>query len=492
MNRAAPAQTALLGAAFAVLAFSLGCGSATLIIPDSATTCIGQGGGTAYSADGAMTLRVPPGALAQMSCIVITTQHGVGLDHSNLLSEAYNLSPADLRFTLPAELSLAIDPVSITEARVAIATVDGGAPPIAIAAVVPPPATHLSGFVDGLTASRYGAVDLGDGCGVLSCNAPCKLCDVAQPDCGAAADGVCRADGVCVAPTGRECELAPNGSGDPPGTGRTFALNTFGAARPGIGFHLEGGCPAGNGCIQDELQVITSAFDIALAQGLISGQRNLVIELAGLTAPYEGAEDELTVKIYPAARDTAGAYRPLAAGLSGFPANASFQLPARIEGGHLASHGPYPLGLGAPANGAPADLVLVPSGVTTGTTAYLAIDFAQVTLDLPADLRGLTGGILGGVVRIHALATLEVDGQPLLERAAMAHLDPDIDLDGDGLERFVVDAGGRIQGCLDGDGSTVPPVDPAKPASCALRREMADGYSSAYEFSAVAQPFLVP
>jgi hypothetical protein len=49
---------------------------------------------------------------------------------------------------------------------------------------------------------------------------------------------------------------------------------------------------------------------------------------------------------------------------------------------------------------------------------------------------------------------------------------PDIDLDGDGLERFIVDEAGQITGCIDGDGYTT--IDGP---DCWQDPHMADGFS---------------
>ena len=60
---------------------------------------------------------------------------------------------------------------------------------------------------------------------------------------------------------------------------------------------------------------------------------------------------------------------------------------------------------------------------------------------------------------------------------------PDLDLDGDGLEGFVIETGDGCQpvvtSCTDGDGSVIDG------RSCVLSPAIADGYSAAFQFSAV-------
>jgi hypothetical protein len=60
---------------------------------------------------------------------------------------------------------------------------------------------------------------------------------------------------------------------------------------------------------------------------------------------------------------------------------------------------------------------------------------------------------------------------------------PDIDLDGDGLERYEATMGGgstppQITACIDGDGTRIPG------RACANDPRMADGFSAAFQLAA--------
>jgi len=66
---------------------------------------------------------------------------------------------------------------------------------------------------------------------------------------------------------------------------------------------------------------------------------------------------------------------------------------------------------------------------------------------------------------------------------------PDIDLDGDGLERFELGVDGRVEvcrdGCAAGDCPIVPPLVATEPWTCALDLRIADGFSIAFGVHAV-------
>jgi hypothetical protein len=61
---------------------------------------------------------------------------------------------------------------------------------------------------------------------------------------------------------------------------------------------------------------------------------------------------------------------------------------------------------------------------------------------------------------------------------------PDVDVDGDGLERFTLDASSRIESCIDGDGTVIAGRD------CWANEAMADGFSLNFRFDAVSAQFL--
>jgi len=133
-----------------------------------------------------------------------------------------------------------------------------------------------------------------------------------------------------------------------------------------------------------------------------------------------------------------------------------------------------------------------------------------------ADRLRVDEGLLGGAVPINTLAQTEnpycktvsprcpvqfTDSTLIDLVSTLLGPRPDVDLDFDGLEcARDTDGDGAIDLCCDGDGSndtcaggafgtcpgaTVDPIDPAKPASCALHPKVADGYSVGITFTAV-------
>jgi len=92
-------------------------------------------------------------------------------------------------------------------------------------------------------------------------------------------------------------------------------------------------------------------------------------------------------------------------------------------------------------------------------------------------------GALAGIEDLHC-TILEMLLFP--ERCAtvpVSGITPDIDLDGDGLERFADDGDGRIAACLDGDGQTIPGAD------CWQDDRIADAFSITLELQTVGAAF---
>jgi hypothetical protein len=80
------------------------------------------------------------------------------------------------------------------------------------------------------------------------------------------------------------------------------------------------------------------------------------------------------------------------------------------------------------------------------------------------------------------LETLIVGGAPLgFDEVPGLH--PDVDLDDDGFERFVLDAEGHIEACVDGDSTHITGRD------CWLDPRMADGFSMSLSFKAISARF---
>ncbi|MBK8693641.1 MAG: DUF4215 domain-containing protein [Deltaproteobacteria bacterium] len=95
----------------------------------------------------------------------------------------------------------------------------------------------------------------------------------------------------------------------------------------------------------------------------------------------------------------------------------------------------------------------------------------------PAGL--IPGGGGGGMMNNSTFLELIVGGQTLLI-FRIGPQQPDIDIDGDGLERYEARMGGgglppRIEACIDGDGTRI------EGRECAMDPRMADGFSAAFQ-----------
>jgi hypothetical protein len=82
-----------------------------------------------------------------------------------------------------------------------------------------------------------------------------------------------------------------------------------------------------------------------------------------------------------------------------------------------------------------------------------------------------------------------VDPGFVLGVPGLSGVQPDLDLDGDGLETFVADAEGRVSVCIDGDGTT---LSSSEGRPCALEPGIEDAISMTMLGEAVWARLLVP
>ncbi len=306
-----------------------------------------------------------------------------------------------------------------------------------------------------------------------------------------------------------------DGFDDLPGTGPSFVVDTITLASAGEGFDLDGACtPAG--CIDNQVGDVGDLPNAQIAQGLESGQSILLMELAGLEDPYQGNERSMTLKIYggsdadqppnstnnfevPAGEADCCTFQITPQSLIGTPPQATARAPARIDRGRLQSLAP----------------VTIQFVLTIGAPPHPELRIAQthVKAVVPSDLRRITSGVLGGAVPIRTMANIQnpycsasfstncprsvPNDSKLIDLVTIfAGPKPDIDLDGDGLECLYLGAESVVSRCCDGEGSATCPPDPsacfeevAAPvdgAPCTTSPAMADGYSVAFEFTAVS------
>ncbi len=340
----------------------------------------------------------------------------------------------------------------------------------------------------------------------------------------------CTSTGRCVGPiVPPDTELASgqenpfdsvvDGFDDPPGTGAAFIVDRLVIADADQGFDVDGKC-TDDGCIDNVLGELGSIANTQIQQGIRSGESLLLMELVGLESPYQGNETSATVKIYgardadvpvfpadnfrvPEGAATCCNFNISPQSLINVPPQAGARSPVQIVKGRLESLAPVPiqfiLTIGAPPH------------------PEIRINRVRVRATVPGDLGGLADGVLGGSVPVNTLASIDnpycragessqcprevPSGSTLIDLVAIfIGPRPDIDGDADGLECIRDDDGdGIVDGCCDAQqaercplrssacvGGTIPPSERSRPNSCAKDPRMADGYSIALKFRAVA------
>ena len=314
-----------------------------------------------------------------------------------------------------------------------------------------------------------------------------------------------------------------DGWDDPPGSGAAFIVDSIAIAQQDRGFDLDSSCDE-DGCIDNALWQLGDLGNDQIRQGLLGGESLLLIELAGLDQPFVGRDPSLSVKMY-AARDADSPFFPAnnfrvpdgqstcceftinPRSLTGIPRVARARAPAEIQRGRLRSLLPVPIEF----------------TLTVGEPPHPEIRLEQIKLSgrVSADLRRLSDGLIGGAVPTEMLARtdnpycksisprcpVDFPESTLIDLvSALLGPEPDIDLDGDGLECIIdTDGDGTVDVCCDGDPSIPsscpqnrtcptaqvgPIVEGRPPWTCALDPRMADGYSVGFTYTAVQASIL--
>lgn len=504
----------------AALAFLLSCADSTVELPEATRIeVIDANAGVARSADGMFEVEFQLGALGQTSEITIRTDRTQETSpwrlsptlprYEVMVSPCSILRPEliEVRHRVPEDLSW--------EGKLTLAKSSAAAPELSSRAQLRDAWVVVREFLDcapeasQLGSSRFELATQTNGqcsSGVAGVCLPCQPCEVLDPECSRSSDWLCEQD-VCrplaEIEEGSCAEIGISGWDDPPGSGPAFILDSFGFAEAGRGFDVDGACRGPGDCIENSLSFLGGMINDQIRQSLLGGETLLLMELAGLDESYTGDARGLTLKHYRA-RDADDPF---------FPAN-NFQVPrgesdcCRFEI-HWISLQPSPpqarLRALAAASRGRLQTVYTSSfeiDFYLGAPSYFRVDRAQISAKLPTDLSRISEGTLGGAMSIRTLAQISniyclVGGtscprqlpqdSTLLDLVA-SFAQPDIDLDEsrDGLERLEVGANGRIARCIDGDGLEVLPIDPNDPAwMCALNPKMADGFSVAFNFTAV-------
>jgi hypothetical protein len=339
----------------------------------------------------------------------------------------------------------------------------------------------------------------------VACDSECRL------DRECASNQICLNSGVCrqiLPPPPPPHEDRTDGFDDVPGSGRVFVVDQFGLLPPNQGFDLDGRCLEEGNCIDNAFGLFAALLNDQFRQGMLGGETLVLVEIAGIDLPFTGDDANVTVKFYRGVDSD----RPF------FPAN-NFQIPqgetdcckflihpsalhhngaqaryrfrARIEDGKLHSTDRGTLRLPG-----------ILSDTSSTSVAEFELRHALVSLTFDSNFNRLSDGQVGGVLPISNLLAMP---NPYCENTnslcasgsassswleiLLGSFQPDVDMDGDGLEGVDLSRG-RIVQCRDGCGGCarqprVPPLDPSHPETCAFSAAMADGFSAAYFFGAI-------
>lgn len=306
-----------------------------------------------------------------------------------------------------------------------------------------------------------------------------------------------------------------DGFNAPVNTGLTFVISRLGIPTdPTVGLDVDDMCN-GTVCEDNALSVAADYVNTSLSNGVSYGESLILVEVVGLEDPPADF-DLVTVKIYGGIdADSPARYinnfkRPMGEAdcckffidsQSVVDNQATARIRARVERGVL-----------VPVERNDARLTLA-----LGPSPHPQIDLKRASVYGRFGSDGIRSALLSGAVPMSNLAraaadpvfctadksrcaTGVIDNATVLDLASALIAQPDIDIDGDGLECAYRTSGNlTIDGCCDGNGSgndcltsngactgmSIPPAVPDRPASCAEQLQIADGYSIALGFDAV-------
>jgi hypothetical protein len=333
-------------------------------------------------------------------------------------------------------------------------------------------------------------------------------CEATPSSCGPRGSVCNQARNRCERPAPRQIDIttstvpvpsrfAVEGLDDPIGTGIALVIDRMAVAGRGIGFDLDGKCRTPGDCADNLLWQIGEEANPQIQSGLTGGTPILLIELVGFT-PNQRQEPNFGVRFYTGIDvDRVPSNNFSGAGCCAFFADerslshgqARGRAGAEAIDGRLTTKQPVDLRFPLAFGGGPFGEVTLRRARLSGWIGNAAVE--------------LRTGALGGAIPIGSLASIRnpycnvssglcprpLPDSTLADLAAQLY-NPDIDLDGDGLERVELGTNSRIARCIDGDGSLVEPVPGAGPDSCALQTAMADGYSVTFEVHAVGARIL--
>ena len=339
----------------------------------------------------------------------------------------------------------------------------------------------------------------GDGC-----SADCRLLEM----CG---DGVLQADTA-----GEQCDDANPARWDGCGPDclleQSQVIRTLEIGGPAVGCDFSGDGVPDNSFGRALRSVLPLVNDMFLRRSIEDGDVILLLSMMGLDDPSGRDDSSFTIAwmqgddadadpannlggaglFHPGmgALDPAG--NPVAsfesdvrgASLMGGPEDISIPLgflPLDIRDARL--HGT------TTSSGADGQLWSIEEGLLCGAMPLSGFAFLPNLTDL---FGGTTTPPCDETMEPSTMADLLVGGAPTGFLLPLRGADPDVDLDGDGLESFIVDSSGPagcqpvIIACIDGDGTRLEGRD------CPLDPRFADGFSTGLPFTSIRAQIVAP
>jgi hypothetical protein len=290
------------------------------------------------------------------------------------------------------------------------------------------------------------------------------------------------------------CVGGGDGYADPPASGHVFVVDQIQLTNPGDGIDVTGdGVP--DTAMNRAFFFLQFVLNEALRHTVENGRLIYVFELAGLCAPYSGDDPDVTVKVY-SCRDANDDSSDNFCRDPGCGTMRVHEQEFNTDGQTVNHSQPLPI----------VDQLLVavlPGSIDINldTTANLGLLRPAMQLTVPTALDEISAGWLCGVVRAGDLDQVvpphasdpecrtlcwpddAPEGLSLAGYMAMNGYQPDIDMDGDGLERFELDADKHVVRCYDGPRQL--PLPHRWPAPCLQDPRMADGYSLCFKMHAL-------
>lgn len=290
---------------------------------------------------------------------------------------------------------------------------------------------------------------------------------------------------------------ASDGYDDPAGSGYVFLVDDY---LPTPDQQLDWALDIdGDGDPDQALNVLSEQYQLLgydFSEFVRSGAMLGLFEIAGIEQPYAGEDDAATLKIYKT-KDADGDYSNNAC--QGDGCGQFMATPDYIEDGQTI----FRLG--------PGPIVDHRFRYSTDEVQELLIDvgedmqlpFYKVRFEvvLPDTLDSIPAGVACGAVPAWAADSIPmcsisggtgVDTEVCAEDSTLAFVvarlgaQPDIDLDGDGLETYDIDFSGNVVRCHDGDGSVI------EGAGCLRDPRITDGYSICASFRGIPAEILLP